>query len=241
MESSFGLSFFLKKNKHDRNKKSVIYMRLTVDGEICDISTKRKCESKKWNRISGRMNVKEEAATEFNSYLDTLQLKVFEAKRKLLELDKEITPSNIKDVMLGKSINREKKMLMEIFQHHNDQMKILVGKEFAPGTLERYETSYRHTLSFIETRYKINDIDITKLDYEFISEYEFWLKSIRKCDHNSTMKYLSNFKKIVNRCLRSGWLDKDPFMGFKMTKREVERTALTENELQTIMDEIYSG
>src|ERR1700681_2956361 len=103
MESSFGLSFFLKKNKHDRNKKSVIYMRLTVDGEICDISTKRKCDSKKWNRISGRMNVKEEVAIEFNSYLDTLQLKVFEAKRKLLELDKDISPSNIKDVMMGKS------------------------------------------------------------------------------------------------------------------------------------------
>jgi site-specific recombinase XerD len=240
MERSFGLSFFLKKNKHDRNKKSVIYMRLTVDGEICDISTKRKCDSKKWNKISGRMNVKEEAAIEFNSYLDTLQLKVFEAKRKLLELDKDITPNMIKDVMLGKSISREKKMLLEIFQHHNDQMKILVGKEYAPGTLERYETSYRHTLSFIETRYKISDIDITKLDYVFISEYEFWLKSIRKCDHNSTMKYLSNFKKIVNRCLRSGWLDKDPFLGFKMTKREVERTALTENELQTIMEKSIS-
>jgi hypothetical protein len=40
MESSFGLNFFLKKNNHDRNKKSVIYMRLTVDGEICDISTR---------------------------------------------------------------------------------------------------------------------------------------------------------------------------------------------------------
>ena len=215
-------------------------MRLTVDGEICDISTKRKCESKKWNKISGRMNVKEEAATEFNSYLDTLQLKVFEAKRKLIELDREISATSIKDVMKGKSINRERRMLMEIFQHHNDQMKILVGKEYAPGTLQRYETSYRHTRSFIESRYKISDMDITRLDFEFLTEYEFWLKSVRHCDHNSAMKYLSNFRKIVNRCLRNGWLEKDPFFGFKMAKREVERTALTENELQTITDKTLS-
>jgi len=186
------------------------------------------------------MNVKEEAAIEFNSYLDTLQQKVFEAKRKLIELDKDISPSNIKDVMLGKSINREKRMLMEIFKYHNDQMKILVGKEYAPGTLQRYETSYRHTKSFIESRYKISDMDITRLDFEFLTEYEFWLKSVRKCDHNSAIKYLSNFRKIVNRCLRNGWLEKDPFFGFKMAKREVERTALTENELQTIMDKILS-
>ena len=48
------------------------------------------------------------------------------------------------------------------------------------------------------------------------------------------MKYLSNFRKIVNRCIRSGWLAKDPFVGFKMTKRVVEKTALTENELKKL-------
>lgn len=40
------------------------------------------------------------------------------------------------------------------------------------------------------------------------------------------MKYSSNFKKIVERCLGHGWFDKDPFLGFKMTQREVERTAM---------------
>ena len=64
------------------------------------------------------MHVKEAGALEFNAYLDTPQQKVFEAKRKLIELDRQISPANIKDVMLGRSINREKRMVMEIFQHH---------------------------------------------------------------------------------------------------------------------------
>jgi site-specific recombinase XerD len=240
MEKSFGLSFYLKKSKHDCEKKSIVYMRITVDGEFRDISTKRKCESKKWNTISGRMNGKDEIANEFNAYLDTLQQKVFEAKRRLIEIDNPVNPDNIKTLLYGKSIGKEKRMLMEIFKHHNDQMKALVGTEYANGTLERFETSYRHTLSFLEYRYKTRDIDITKLDYEFLSEYEFWLKSTRKCDHNSAMKYLSNFKKIVKRCLSHGWLDKDPFLGFKMTQREVERVALTENELETITGKTLS-
>ena len=45
---------------------------------------------------------------------------------------------------------------------------------------------------------------------------------------------MSNFKKIVNRCLRNGWLQKDPFLRFSMRKREVERTALTEFELEAL-------
>jgi site-specific recombinase XerD len=77
------------------------------------------------------------------------------------------------------------------------------------------------------------------LNYEFITEYEFWLKSVRKCDHNTTMKYLANVKKIVIRCLKNGWLQKDPFIGFNMAKKEVERTALTEFELQTLSTKTF--
>ena len=72
-----------------------------------------------------------------------------------------------------------------------------------------------------------------------MAEYEFWLKSVRKCDHNSTMKYLANFKKIVIRCIKNGWLKQDPFIGFKLTKREVERIALTQNEIDHLASEIF--
>ena len=115
-----------------------------------------------------------------------------------------------------------------------------MGKEYAPGTLERYKTSYKHTQSFLQCRYKSEDIDITKLNYQFISEYEFWLKSVRKCDHNTTMKYLATLKKIVIRCIKNGWLQKDPFIGFSMSKREVERIALPEYELQNLQEKKFS-
>ena len=70
-------------------------------------------------------------------------------------------------------------------------------------------------------KYKVKDIDIKALKYESLVDYEFWLKTERKCDHNTTVKYLSNFKKIVNICIKNGWLDRDPFFGYKMTKREI--------------------
>src|SRR5258708_11212686 len=88
-------------------------------------------------------------------------------------------------------------------------------------------------------KYKIEDIDIQKLNYEFITDYEFWLKSVRKCDHNTAIKYLSNFRKIVNICLKTAWMARDPFLGFKMTKREVERPFLTDEELQTIASKTF--
>jgi integrase len=83
-------------------------------------------------------------------------------------------------------------------------------------------------------------MDITELNYEYISEYAFWLKSIRNCSHNTTMKYLANFKKIVLICIKNGWLPSDPFTGFKLAKKEIERPLLTEQELQTISSKQFA-
>ena len=128
---------------------------------------------------------------------------------------------------------------MEVFEEQNAQMKALVGHEFSPLTLERYTTSKKHTQEFMKWKYKVDDMDIRKLNYQFMTNYEFWLKSVRRCDHNTSMKYLSNFKKIVNICIKSGWGDRDPFVGFKMTKREVERPFLVEEELNRIIEKTF--
>ncbi len=233
MERSFGLFFHLKKNAKTEKQMFTVYMRVTIDGDNCEISSKRKCEPEKWNKIAGRMMGKGDAVWSFNAYLDTLQQKILEAKRKLIETDQALNAENVKNLLLEKS-NQRKHMQMEIFKNHNNQMASLVGQEYAPGTLQRYETSFRHTQSFLRWKYKVADINISKLDFEFITDYEFWLKSMRKRSHNTTIKYLSNFKKIVNRCLRNGWLSKDPFLQFNMRKREVERTPLTEFELNAL-------
>ncbi len=234
MEKNFGCFFYLKKKHKNEGGEISIYLRITVDSTCSEISTKRRCFTQSWNVSAGRAEGKTDYAKSINSYLDILQQKVFEAKRHLIEMDEEITPVKIKDLMLGRKLDKENHMLMEQFKLHNEQMKALVGKDFAPATLERYEISYKHTLHFLQFKYGVDDIEIPKLDYDFITGYEFWLKTVRNCDHNSTMKYLSNFKKIVNRCVKSGKLLRDPFVGFKMSKKEVEREALTEDQLKRI-------
>jgi hypothetical protein len=111
------------------------------------------------------------------------------------------------------------KMILEIFADHNQQMEALVGKDFAGGTLERYQTSYNHTKAFMQWQYQVEDLSIRKLDHFFIEQYAFWLKTVRKCNHNTTMKYLANFKKIVLICVKNKWLPADPFGSFKLTKK----------------------
>jgi len=239
LEKTFSLLFYLKKPKNYLKGIRPIYLRITVDGIPKEISTGRQCDPDRWNANTGRCNGTKEDAKLLNAFLDILQTKVYEVRRKLLEKNEIITAERLKNTLKG--TDGTVRMLMKIFQQHNDEVKNLVGKDFAPGTLERYKTSYDHTKSFMEWKYGVSDLDIKKLDYEFVSQYEFWLKSVRNCNHNTSIKYISNFRKIVNRCIRNGWLDRDPFVGFKMTKREVVPEFLTEHEIKIIVKKKFAS
>lgn len=234
LEKSLGVMFYLKPSRKTKDDLRYIYLRITVESKISEISTKRMWDRNRWNSQSGRAVGKTEDVRELNSFLDSFQTKVFQAKKILLEKDMSVSAENIKDILTGR--DKGARFILEVFEDHNKKMEALVGNEFAPGTLERYKTSLEHTRSFIKWKYQKQDIELKKLNYEFIAEYSFWFKSIRKCSHNTTVKYLSNFKKIVLSCVKSGWLDKDPFYGFKMVKKEVERPYLTGAELQEIIE-----
>ena len=123
MEKNFGCFFYLKKKGKDEKNEIDIYLKITVDSAIVQLSTKRKCFKQQWNVKAGRAEGKTEYAKSINTYLDTLQQKVFEAKRRLIEVDEEVTPAKIKHLMLGGKFNKEKYMLMEQFKIHNEQMQ----------------------------------------------------------------------------------------------------------------------
>ena len=83
---------------------------------------------------------------------------------------------------------------------------------------------------FIEEEYKLEDFKLKDIDYRFITKFEYFLKTIRKCNHNSALKYINNFKKIIRIALANQWMDKDPFYNYKVKFEAVEREFLTAEE-----------
>ncbi|MGN7888409.1 site-specific integrase [Dyadobacter sp. 22481] len=231
--------FYLKKRSGYVKGVLPIYLRITVNGERFEISTKRECEPEKWNSVSGRKNGTREDARMLNSYLDSMQLKVYDIQKQMLENNNELTAEKLRNRING--VSDKSKDILEIFQDHNDKLALMVGSDYALGTLGRYKTSYDHTKAFIEWKYKTSEFDINQLNYEFISEYAFWLKSEKCLGHNTAMKYLTNFKKIVIICVKKGWLMRDPFSNFQISLREVNREALTPVELQNISNKDFEN
>ncbi len=239
MNTNFSLLFYLKKQKNYKSGPMAIYMRITANGKRSEVSAGRECDPAKWNSHAGRaIGTKEEVRT-LDGYLDLLQHNVRIAHQTLIARDQSITAERLRNQFAGKS--EKGRMLIEIFKDHNRKVAALVGKEYAAGTLSRYEISLRHTENYIKWRYKLSDIDIKLVDHDFVTNYEFYLRSERKCANNSAVKYIKNFGKIIRLCLANGWLEKDPFINYKAKVKRIDRSFLNQDEIQCIADKILSN
>lgn len=237
MNKTFNLLFFIKKNKVKTNGTAPIYLRITIDGKAAEIAAKRNIEPRKWDSKSQKAVGNTQEAKTLNSYLKTLEQQVYDFHYQMLKEEDFVTANSLKSKLLGTDVTT--RMLIPIFQDHNEKVEALVGQDFASGTLERYKTSLKHTQEFLNWKYKISDIDITKIDHAFIMDYDFWLRSVRKCANNTAVKYIKNFKKIIKLCMANGWLNKDPFLAYKAKLKAVERPFLSKEEIQMIYDKKF--
>ncbi|MFA9195929.1 site-specific integrase [Flavobacterium sp. FBOR7N2.3] len=237
MNTSVSILFYIKRTKANILGVCPIYTRVTVNAKRFEFSTNKYINPDKWSSEGSKVKGTTEEARTINSHLDYLKSQVLEAEKKLFKKDISVTSENLKNELFG--LSETKRMLIPIFQDHNNKIKELIGKEYAPGTLERYTTSLKHTIEFMQWKYNVSDIDITKIDHAFISDYEFWLRSVRNCANNTAVKYIKNFNKIIKICLANDWLDKNPFANYKSKVKEVERVYLTEDEIQSIIEKDF--
>lgn len=112
----------------------------------------------------------------------------------------------------------------------------VTGNGMSSATVERYETSYKHMAEFIDLVYSKKDIPITDVDHKFITDYEFYLRTERKCSHNTAVKYLKDFKKIIRIALANDYISKDPFVNIRFKLDEVERDFLEDHEIKAMIE-----
>ena len=238
MNAKLSILFYAKRAKTTTDGLVPIYIRVTIDGERIELSTKRYTHPDKWSVEGSCMKGYSGEAKSINSFLDSLKAKVYDYQQQLIREDELVNAENMRNKILG--IDKRSHMLIGIFQQHNDEIKALIGKDYAAATHVRYETSLKHTVDFLQWKYKVSDIDIRKINHETVTSYEFYLKSVRKCNQNTTAKYIKNFGKIVRICLANGWITRDPFVNYKCKIIEVERAFLSKEEIEIMFNKEFA-
>lgn len=244
LNRTFAVLFILKKNKPQSNGTFPLYIRLIVDGQRAEITTKRFVDEDLWDAkaqklipkiIKGKKTIHtSEDIKSINEYLKTLDRQVYDAHKDLMNAGKTVTAETLKNKITG--VEEKQRMLLQVVEQHNKDIETLIGKGYTKATWVKYCTTKKHISEFLKWKYKFSDINLKELSYEFLTDFEFYLKSEKSIDVNTNAKYIKNLKKIVHECVAKNWLDKDPFMAYKVKKKQTERQYLTEAEIQTIID-----
>lgn len=130
MNKTFNLLFFIKKNKIRTNGTAPIYLRITIDCKAADIAAKKYIEPQKWDGKAHKALGNSQEARTLNVYLKTLEQQVYDSHYVMLKEDKNVTAVGLKSKLLGTDI--EQRMLIPIFQDHNDKVEALVGHDLLP-------------------------------------------------------------------------------------------------------------
>lgn len=231
--------FYIRRDKTNKKGEAPVFMRLTINGERADASIKRFIEPHAWNSAKGKANEKSRGGKDLNLYLDAISANILRIQRDF-ELDKkEVSAQIILNRYLGKE-QSDRHTLMEVFRAHNEKCRALSGISLAPGTVIRYETTLRLTEEFLQKSYQKEDCYLDEVTNQFIEDFEFFLKTVRRCCHNTTSKYLMNFKKIIRIALAKGWMKKDPFAQIRFHLDPVEREFLEKQELKAMLNKAIS-
>ncbi|CAD0002411.1 hypothetical protein [Flavobacterium salmonis] len=164
MKYTYGISFFLKSSTNGANKR-FIYLRVTVDGVPKETSTKRKWSANRFEQRTGRTAGNKEDAKTLNFFLHSLEMKIRKFADQITEKQESLS-SSVKLINFIAGKTKQKTIVLQEFQYHNDQMLTLVKKgEYAIGTHVRFEISKKHVKDFILYKYGVDDMEFNKLNY----------------------------------------------------------------------------
>ena len=238
-ENTFGVHFIVRLSKA-KNGKAPIYARITVNQKRCELALKRTISSNDWNGVKGLAKPKTDELRKLNSHLEQIRGRISEHYHELQMQKKLITAETLKNLYLG--VEKKEYTICSLMSYHNTQMVDVLAK----GTLKNYFTTEKYIKKFLEANLKKSDIYLSELNYQFITEFELFLRRHKPTDHqkpienNGVMKHLERLRKLTNLASKMEWMDKDPFDRFELKFQRVDRGHLTKEELAAIEEKKFS-
>ncbi len=150
-----------------------------------------------------------------------------------MQTDGYVTAAKLKDAYLSIGVKQE--TLLKLFEQHNSEFAKKVGHSRAKGTFQRYVTGCKHIREFITHTYKRDDIPLKEVKLSFINDFEYFLRTEKKCRTNTIWGYMIILKHIISIARNDGRLPFNPFAGYINSPESVDRGYITREETHTMM------
>lgn len=238
-QSTFKILFYLRSNHVNKDGTSAIIVRVSIDGERQDWSTKLACEPERWDGKAGKATGRSSKSFEINNRLQDIQTILTNHFYDIQRRHGFVTAEMVRNAYMG--ITQREESLLKLYEQHLEDTKKLVGLSKADPTYRKYERMYRRVVEFMKKKYNITDIPLREIKYQFIVDLEFFLRTEYGYSQNTTYKCMKFFKQVINKAIRAGLITVDPFNGYKISVQRVDRGFLSEDDLKKMMEKEFAS
>lgn len=160
MQRDLNLLFFLRGNQNKQDEFSTIYLRMTINGERAELSTKRKIESNDWDSIRQRAKGRSEKSRTLNEYLDNMENQVKKNFNVLINDEQAVTVFTLRDMLTGKF--QKSYTLIKLFEMNNKLIEKEKGTKYVKSTIDQYTVTLTRLIQFLKDEYDCDDLDLDK-------------------------------------------------------------------------------
>jgi len=230
--STFKVLFYLKKKAERADGKVPVMIRITIDGDIAQLSAKLFVTPRLWDTSAGKVSGKNAEAVQVNPMLEQIKARIVQHYNRIMQEEDFATAEKVKNAFLG--IGVMNRTLMKDYAEFNVAFKELVNNGTrSRSTYVKYRSVYNHLERFLSIKKNRKDIAYKELNEQFIREFDSYLRDSLGLSHNTVWMYTMPVLHFVREAWMNGIIKTNPFRKYEeeSTSKESDRTFLTEEEL----------
>ena len=226
---------YLKKSGLDKSGKAPIMGRITLGRNVAQFSCKLSCNPDLWNPRESRMDGKSREAVEINVRLESLLLSVQSAYQALLSKGCPFDATDVKELFQGSVQTRC--MLIERLDILIREKKEHIGIDIKRETISNYYTTRNNLRTFIEDKYKVEDLSFSQLTENFIYDFRDYYLNKLGFQESSFYAVASQIKTVCRLAYREGLADTLLFANVKIARGDKKLPkALDRRSLDKLMN-----
>ena len=230
------IRFIVYKSRINRSGKSPIYCRLTFKGQRRNFATGFFTIGKDWNS----KNQSSSTDDKLNQRLKIVHHKLEEIELYLNFKKDGYDVEAILALYFNKPIEEKGETVISFYNKFLNRQKDLIGKDIKQITWNKYFYIYNHLEEFLKSK-SLAKLELKELTLNLLYDFEYFLKAKKGNKQITVNKTLQRFKKVIKQAQIEGFIDRDPFLGYKVKKINKQIVYLKQSELKKLEEHKFGN
>ena len=238
--TSIKILFVLDKIKANRLGLAPLRCRITYLGERKPFATGLFVNPKHWDSKSQLAKPPNEDNNFINAELSLIKNKINQAFLFLQVQGLEFDVEDIYKQYKGEPIQKQLG-IVQFYSSYLERLKKMISKDFKQSTWEKFNEILPAIKDYILFKYQKKDISLNKLDYNFIEDFDYYLRTEKNNSQVTINKKIQRLKKVIKVARKQKLIDFNPFEEHKPKQAKTKIIFLTQDELDKLKEKEFQS